>query len=366
MQNNGFKLKQILLAAALGAAFAAPASAQVTINGLVDNYVGKLQRSGERSTTGVNSGGLTTSWIGFKGSEDLGNGLKANFLLTSFLQTDTGVQGRFTGDTLFSRDATVGLSGGFGAISFGRELAPQFLPTILFNPFGDSYAFSPLLLQMNVPHSGSILNTGWTNTVAGDTGWSNSIRYTTPSFGGLTANLHYQFGERAGDTGKNNIGANVLYFGGPLSLTAFYQKVEINNPIDVPLNNVQPAFGTAFPSGLTAAEQKAWMIGGSYDLKFVKLFATYGQTKHEIDLKDKTASVGATVPLGNGKVLASFAQTRRSGATTIGDDEKRNTASVGYDYELSKRTDLYAIYMNDKITDLNRGNSFGAGIRHRF
>jgi predicted porin len=362
MQHNSLKLKNFLLTAALGGAFVSPAMAQssVTVNGLIDNYVGKVQTSGNRSTTALNSGGLTTSWIGFKGSEDLGGGLKANFLLTSFLQADTGVQGRFTGDTLFSRDANVGLSGGFGAISLGRELAPQFLPTILFNPFGDSYTFSPLLLQMNIP------NTGWTNAVASDTGWSNSIRYTTPSFGGLTANLHYQLGERAGDNGKNNIGANVLYFGGPLALTAFYHKVEVNNPTDVPLNNVQPGFGNPLLGGRTAAEQKAWMVGGSYDLKVAKLFATYGQTTHDIDLKDKTTSIGATVPVGAGKVLASYAQTKRSGATTVGADQKRNTASVGYDYDLSKRTDLYAIYMSDKITNLDRGNSFGVGIRHRF
>lgn len=358
MHRNSLKLTHLLMAAALGSAIAGPAMAQsnVTINGVVDNYIGKVQTSGTKSTTGVNSGGMTTSWIGFKGTEDLGNGLKANFLLTSFLQTDTGVQGRFPGDTLFSRDANVGLSGGFGAVSVGRELAPQFLPTILFNPFGDSYAFSPLLQQMNVPN----FEAGWASAATGDTGWSNSIRYTTPSLNGLTGNLHYQFGERAGDNGKNNIGGNVLYFNGPLALTAFYHKVEINNPTDVPQNVVQTA-----PGGQTAAEQKAWMLGGSYDIKALKVFVTYGQTDHDIDLKDKVGSVGVSVPLGSGKVLASYAETKRSGAT-VGSDLKRNTASLGYDYDLSKRTDLYAIYMSDKITDLNRGNSFGAGIRHRF
>jgi predicted porin len=343
-------LKKIMMAAVLGGAFTAPAFAQssVTVSGLVDNYVGKLQNSGARSTTGLNSGGMTTSWIGFKGSEDLGNGVKANFMLNSFLQTDTGAYGRFTGDTLFSRDAVVGLSGNFGAVSVGRELAPQFLPTILFNPFGDSYTFSPLLVQNNIGTA------GFGSSVAGDTGWSNSIRYTTPSFGGLTGNLHYQLGERAGDNSKNNIGANVLYFSGPLALTAYYHQVEVNNPTDFPLNNVNQG----------ATEQKAWMLGGSYDLKAAKLFLTYGQTKHDIALKDKTAQVGASIPLGNGKVLASYATTKRDVAG--GSDPKRNTASVGYDYDLSKRTDLYAIYMSDKITALDRGNSFGVGVRHRF
>jgi predicted porin len=308
----------------------------------------------------VNSGGLTTSWIGFKGSEDLGNGLKANFLLTSFLQTDTGVQGRFPGDTLFSRDANVGLSGNFGALTLGRELAPQFLPTILFNPFGDSYQFSPLLQHLNVPVLNADFSTRWANTMASDTGWSNSIRYVTPSFGGLTANLHYQFGEVAGDNGKNNVGMNLLYFNGPLSLTAFYHRVKVNNPLAAPVGIVQVS-----PTGVNAARQTAWYLGGAYDLKVAKLFATYDRTKHDIDQEDKTWSLGTSVPAGNGKILAAWAQTKRTGAA-VGADQKRDTASVGYDYDLSKRTDLYAILMSDKIRSLDRGNSFGVGIRHRF
>lgn len=365
MQKNSFKLKQVVLAAALGAAFALPAAAQtqVTVSGLVDAYAGSMRNAGDaKARSVVNSGGLTTSWFGFKGSEDLGGGLKANFLLTSFIQADAGTQGRFPGDTMWSRDANVGLSGNFGALSFGRELAPHFLPTILFNPFGDSYTFAPLILHADVP----LFNTsGWTNSVAGDTGWSNSIRYTTPNFNGLTANLHYQFGEVAGNNGRNNVGINALYFSGPLALTAFYHRVEVNNPLNVPSGNVQPAGNIPLPSGQSASQQTAWMIGGTYDLKAAKLFATYGRTSHNIDLDDKTASLGASVPAGNGKFLASWAQTKRSGVA-IGADQKRNTSAIGYDYDMSKRTDLYAVYMNDRITSQDSGNSFGVGIRHRF
>lgn len=362
------KLKTLLTGAALaGAAVAtaAPAMAQtnVTVTGLVDVYAGKMRSAGDaRSRSVVNSGGMTTSWFGFKGSEDLGGGLKANFLLTSFFQADTGTQGRFPGDTLWSRDANVGLSGGFGAVSLGRELAPHFLPTILFNPFGDSYQFAPLILHADVPLFNA---SGWTNSVAGDTGWSNSIRYQTPNFGGLTANVHYQFGEIAGSTGRNNIGVNALYFAGPLALTAFYHNVEINNPLNVPVGNVQPGGNIPLASGLFAARQSAWMVGGSYDLTAAKLFATYGQTSHDIDLDDKTLSLGATVPAGPGKVQLAWAQTRRDGVA-VGADVKRTTTAVGYDIDLSKRTDVYAVYMNDRITRTNNGNSFGVGVRHRF
>ncbi|WP_019142541.1 porin [Noviherbaspirillum massiliense] len=371
MQEKNLSVKKLLLSAAF-AAVAAPSFAQtnVTVSGLIDNYVGTMHMAGESDRRAVlNSGGMTTSWIGFKGTEDLGGGLKANFALTSFIQADNGVYGRFTGDTLFSRDAHVGLAGSFGSVSLGRDLAPNFLPTILFNPFGDSFQFSPLILQADVPVAfNSTARTGWTNSLAGDTGWSNEILYTTPNFGGLTANVHYQFGEVAGDTGKRNFGANVLYFGGPLALTAFYHNVKVNNPLAAPPGNVQPgpnSFTFDLPSGLEAARQTAWMVGGSYDLTAVKLFATYGRTTHDIDLSDKTLSLGASVPVGGGKVLAAWAQTRRDGAA-FGDEAKRNTASVGYDYDLSKRTDVYAIYMNDRITDQDSGNSFGVGIRHRF
>jgi predicted porin len=351
---------KLLLSAALASAFASSAMAQTNVKlvGLVDTFAGSMRNAGDaKSTAVVNSGGMTTSWFGFTGSEDLGGGLAAKFALTSFFRGDTGAVGRFTGDTFWARDAHVGLAGGFGEISLGRDLAPNFLPTILFNPFGDSFTFSPLVLQTQVPLFNA---TGFASSIAGDTGWSNEIMYTTPSFGGLTANLHYQFGEVAGNTGKNNVGANVLYFNGPLSLTAFYQRVKVNNPVDT----------TAGPSvvqtvgALAATEQKAWFVGGGYDFGVAKLYATYDQTKHDVDLQDKTTSLGASVPVGAGKILAGWAQTKRTGTGLA--DIKRNTTTVGYDYNLSKRTDLYAMAMNDRITGFDNGNSFGVGIRHQF
>src|SRR5688572_28776631 len=89
------KMKTLLIGAALAGATVAttvPAMAQtnVTVTGLVDVYAGTMRSAGDaRSRSVVNSGGMTTSWFGFKGSEDLGGGLKANFLLTSFIQADT-------------------------------------------------------------------------------------------------------------------------------------------------------------------------------------------------------------------------------------------------------------------------------------
>jgi predicted porin len=366
VQLHRFKRNTLVALALIASTAAAPAMAQqnVTVSGLVDLYAGSVRNAGDSSrNTVVNSGGLTTSWAGITGSEDLGGGLKANFALTSFMRADTGEAGRFPGnESLFSRDAHVGLSGSAGAFSIGRDLAPHFLPTILFNPFGDSYAFSPLLLHADVPLFFN--SNGWTSSMAGDTGWSNEIIYTTPSFGGLTANLHYQFGEVAGG-GKNNAGLNLMYFNGPLALTAFYHNVKSNNPLNQAAGNVQPGGNLPLPSGQFAVRQTAWMVGGSYELSVAKLFATYGRTAHDIDLQDKTATVGASVPLAGGRILASWANTKRSGVA-VGAEQTRNTVAVGYDYDLSKRSDLYAIMMNDRLTGASSGNSFGLGLRHRF
>ncbi|MDP5008820.1 MAG: porin, partial [Glaciimonas sp.] len=107
--------KALQLAIAISIVFALPAMAQssVTASGVVDTYVGSMKYSGnDKRTSVVGSGGMTTSWIGFYGTEDLGNGLKANFKLTSFFRSDKGQTGRFYGnETLFSRDAHDGLSG---------------------------------------------------------------------------------------------------------------------------------------------------------------------------------------------------------------------------------------------------------------
>lgn len=118
-------MKKTRLALALAScmvAGSAMAQSSVTVSGLVDAYVGSMKNSGDTgSKATVGSGGMTTSWIGFKGIEDLGGGLRAEFALTSFFQADTGAYGRFGGDNLFSRDANVGLAGDFGRVSLGRD-----------------------------------------------------------------------------------------------------------------------------------------------------------------------------------------------------------------------------------------------------
>lgn len=337
--------KQILTAVAFASmACLAQAQSSVTLTGTMDAGVGSIRMAGDHAaTTSVVSGGMTTPWFGVAGTEDLGGGLKASFALDGFFNNGNGTSGRFTGDTLFSRDANVSLGGGFGTVTLGRGLAPNFLPTIIFNPFGDSFTYSPLVLHANVP----LFNgTGWSATTPSDTGWNNEVIYSTPHMGGLSANFHYQLGGISGQSSKTNIGANVLYFSGPLALTAFVEQDQLSNPGN----------STAYSN-----TKNDWMVGGSYDLKTVKLYATTGSAKASgSSISTTTSSVGASVPCGSGSFLADYASTKVDAGHT------RQTATVGYDYTLSKRTDVYANYMNDKITSYTAGNSYGIGIRHKF
>jgi predicted porin len=342
------------------------AQSSITLMGGVDAFAGSLKNSGDaHRVTVLGSGGMTTSWFGVKGTEDLGSGLRAEFYVTSFFQTDTGVYGRFAGDNLFSRDANIALVGGFGRIQLGRASAPSFLPNILFNPFGDSFTFSPLVLHSYVP-TGPFAARTWPSTDAADSGWSNQVIYTTPSYNGLRASLHFQAGEKAGDSARNNIAINAMYDKGPLALSAFVHRIRDSNP-----NPGAPILdATRVPVNYALVdEQRAWFVGASYDFAVVKLYGTFQRTVNDAGaiegLRDRTMSAGFAIPAGRGAVLFDVADTRRSGQL-FGVERARRTASLGYDYRLSKRTDLYAVAMGDRISELPTAMSYGLGIRHSF
>ena len=339
-----------VLACSVGGA--ALAQSSVTVSGLVDIGLqsGKVLGTTE-NTTQMLSGGMTTSWFGFTGTEDLGGGLKAGFKLTAFFVPSIGVYGRnIPGDTLFSRDAAVSLSGGFGSVVLGRQIDPAFVPIVAFNPFGDSFQYSPLVFH-------SYLDTAFTNYQAPlfstDSGWNSTVTYVTPNFGGLSGSVSYEPGGIAGKTSASNYGANVLYFSGTFSGAAFYQDDDLTSP------------GT---SAQLSSKVRTYGVSGAYDLQVVKLFANYFNSKNQISpnlptSNDKIFNVGASVPVGAGNVMVDWADTKSDGSVL---NVKWTTISLGYDYFLSKRTDVYANDMINKETALDHSNVFGVGIRHRF
>jgi predicted porin len=334
-------VKRAALAAASLAMFGGAAQAQsVQLYGLLDMSAGSFQAPGAPRIWQAQSGNMSTSFIGFKGDEDLGDGLKAKFAIEHFLRVDTGQAGRFGGDAFWARSAYVGLSGGFGSATLGRNTTPLFISTLLFNALGDSFGFSPSIRQIYIP---SLL------PFFGDSGWSNSLAYSSNDYGGLSFNLLGNLGEGApGATGKS-IGGNVLYFKGPLGATLAWQQVK------------NGAFGT--PAGWK--DQKTMQLGASYDISAVKLYGQLSQVKTEAlaDTKTIVYGIGASTAIGSGKLLAQYGSAK---ATAGGVDTKNTTLTLGYDYALSKRTDVYAMLMHETITSLTSANTMAVGARLRF
>lgn len=341
------KTKLLIGAAALAAGASGPAMAQssVSLYGLVDAWVGSIKAPGEQRAWVQQSGGMSTSFWGMSGTEDLGGGTKAIFKMEAFFQPNSGAAGRFPGDTFFARNAYVGLQNDtYGTLKMGRVTTQYFLSTILFNPFGDSYVFSPMVYHVFLGEAGQ--------GVLGDSGWSNSVQYTTPDFAGFQASGVYSFSNVAGEGGQNKWSLGANYFHGPLSATVTYQQIKYDSVVgDL--------------SALGYSSQRAVLVGAAYDFQFLKLFGQYQHIQNNIvtgNINVNTGQLGVSVPLAGGKVLASYAYSKSNGAS----DVSRNTWAVGYDYSLSKRTDVYVAYLNDKISGLSAGNTFGTGIRLRF
>ncbi|TWG87250.1 putative porin [Cupriavidus gilardii J11] len=349
--------KLAIAAAAACASTGALAQSSVTLYGQVDSFVGSTKANGGDRAYVVGAGGMQTSYWGMKGTEDLGNGLKAIFDLNGFYRVDNGRAGRFDADGMFTRSAFVGLqSERAGTLRLGRNTTPYFLSTILFNPLVDSYVFSPTVFHTYLTTTGNGL---YDPGIIGDSGWSNSVVYSSPKLGGLTMNLIYAFGEQAGDNGRNKWGGNLLYFNGPFAATVAFQQVKFNNtPGDV----TAPASLAGFD------KQNAVQAGMTYDFKVVKLYAQGQYIKSDVnspsgDIKHANGQIGASVPIGAGSLLMSYIYGKVENDVA---EFKRHTAALAYDYNLSKRTDVYAAYFYDKVSGLSHGDSYGVGIRHRF
>lgn len=311
---------------ALGAMTAAQAQSTVTMSGLIDLSAGRFQAPGGVATKGVESGKMSTSWFGLRGTEDLGGGMLALFTLESFMRNDTGAAGRFNGDTFWARNAFVGLTTGAGTVTLGRNTTSLFVNTLVFNAFGDSFGFSP-----------SIRHYFTSGTVSGDTGWSDSVKYSSPKFGGLSLTAHGALGE---GSGGRNLGASAMYFGGPFGAGLAWQKVEKG----------------------AEADTTTWQMSGSYSFDPVKLYAQYGKVDDKTAINSyKITGLGGEVLVTQlGKVLLQWSKL----SPDVG--AGRTTVSLGYDYQTSKRTDLYAVYMSDRQTGKSSGSNYATGIRHRF
>ena len=309
----------------------------VVLYGLVDLSGSRSRLLGADSHRWqLDSGNLSRSYLGFHGAEDLGGGLKAVFKLESYFRADTGGSGRNDSDAFWGRDANLGLSGAFGTTVLGRNVTPLYLTTINFNPFGESFGFSPSTRQY------------FAGAVLGDRSWNNSMAYTNNAKDPLRVHLVLNTSESGTVNGRNS-GLSVSYITGPFAATVAAEKIK---------NSALP-----LPAGFE--QQTVLQAGATYDFKLVRLYGQVGHVKTEATVDSRTVlyQLGAAVPIQNSVILIAYG---RSQTKTNSSRITNQTFSLGYDYFLSKNTDMYVAALYEKSFNVSSGNSLAGGLRLRF
>lgn len=312
--------KTLIALAVLAASGAAMAQSSVSIYGVVDAAIHK----DKNVDAAMIDGAVDSSRIGFKGTEDLGGGLKAHFVLEQGLKIDTGAAADAT--KAFSRETSVGFSGGFGAVKLGR------FKSAYEQISGNTYAvFDSVLSPTLVFESGN--HTARPN---------NGIGYTTPSFAGFSAAVTTNLDETKGVS--NNVTAfNVVYEGGP-----FYADLAYQDEGD--FTDVQYT-----------------RLNGAYTFGAFKLKAGYGNVDKPVKNTDVDEyHIGVDYTLAPNLILsAGFASSEADNETDSSD-----AFSFGAAYLLSKRTTVYGGYFDsDKVANSNRGtpeSRFAVGVKHTF
>jgi predicted porin len=355
-------MKKTLIALATLAATASFAQSSVTIWGVADAGLQSVKQGGVTKNQ-LSSSGLSSSQLGFRGTEDLGGGMSASFWVESGMTIDNGTPG----GVAFQRRSTIDLAGGFGAIRLGRDYTPTFWNHTVFDSFGT-------------------LGSGAGSNITG--------RGQNATTGARTNNgISYLYGFAA--NGASNVGKGVYAQAtyapseqlSTAAKTGEYSGVRLGYA-DGPLN-VALATGEVI-NGLL--KDKEVNIGGSYDLGVANVNAKFGKNTLRTAVAGAGLvpgvaaaeytyySIGAKIPMGNGYIPVSYNNSKNNV-----DSKSANQFAVGYVYNLSKRTMAYTTY--SKITNKNgatygfnggnggfgsglaptgNGTGFDLGLRHSF
>jgi predicted porin len=356
--------KKIIALAIAGLSGAAFAQTNVTLYGQVDQYLGNFNVSGNSGlrSAGLQDGGLGPSRLGLKGSEDLGNGLKAVFNIENALKTDDNSNGSAFGAG--ARQQLLGLAGGFGTVAAGFLQTAAYDWSVKYSTLGGT-ALDTLRYSADIAGAAAKSNDRVSNAVA----------YISPNISGLTLKANYAFVSETGNTNNNNLdnngrrGAYLLaadYDNGPLSAGLVYRQVGKDG-------GNAAGTGARYETGVAASYnfgpaslQAAWQNVG-----------TSNQSK-----RGQAYSIGVKAPVSAaGTVLVAFG--RGFAATTNANTNAGNvnTTSIAYLHGLSKRTTVYTGYVNQtgKNTAANTNiglaspadtsgsvNGIVAGIQHKF
>lgn len=348
-------MKKLLIATAAMALVAgtAQAASSVTIYGIVDLGVGVANGVGSssQSITGLVNGGLSTPRLGFKGTEDLGGGLAASFVLEQEVLADTGAGAT----NLFERGSFVTLSkSGAGSISLGRQNYDEYATGAGFDPFGGN----------NIG--------GWiAQAQYGSARFDNGITLESAAVNGFKVKYQYSFGEAAGSTSKSKAESFGLHYAsGPFAASVIHsQRNSSAGAKDTATTAMYAKYDTSFGS----------LRAGTTNLKGYVASALRDQDSYFI---------GGVFPVNarvNVMAIHAWHQDMAGGSSAATGKDAHGTA-LGATYSMSKRTTLYAIgamSRNNSLSALNvvstskwgsayapdagnDQNAYTVGIRHTF
>lgn len=322
--------RNVLLACAIAApAIAAQAqgtaSSNAEIYGVVD--LGMVRRS--NGFTGIERG--SNNRLGFRGTEDLGNGLSATFRLETRFKTDTGEQERPT--IFWQGETTVGLaSTTWGGLRLGRAVTPMNQKNWKFEPW-ESSGFNA---SLNAFQLGNFtFSADGTNDAA--VGSANFIRipnaafYNSPTLGGFSLAVAGQVEKDAGARGRNS-GFSLNYDNGPVALMLAGEE-----------NTDRDRIG---------------FIAASYTIGAARVMGSFSRIDHRERDDESSYVVGATYDVGPGMLRAGFGRDIDLDVSRI---------STGYLHSLSKRTKLYVDGWRHRTTSAaSTYKAVALGIKHTF
>lgn len=346
------------MSAISGAAFA---QSSVTLYGVFDTgfQSNKLTvGSDSYKQTAAVQGGMSGNRIGFKGEEDLGGGMKASFTVEMGIDpTESSLDNTTTG--LANRQSFVGVSGGFGAVTIGRQ----------YTVHHSNQGAGDMVGNLNG-------QTGYLGAMDSLVRASNAFVYTSPSFNGVTVSVEKALGETVTNAdlavGANSVAASsekkneaqgirVSYVGGPLSVGYAYE--ELKNGSFAAVKLLGNTIANTVVGGLDFDKRKANSLAVAYDFGVAKVGLVSNSTKYDT-VKWTNNSLSAAVPMGAATL---FASTSAGKIAEDGDSLKLSAYQLGASYALSKRTNVYAFTGQQKWKDLDvKYTQTTVGVRHTF
>ena len=322
--------KSLVALAVLGLSSVAMAQSAVTLYGVADAGVGKINKN----VTGINNSGKWEfmgaglmnngdSRLGVKGTEDMGGGLNAGFNFETGLSLDNGAtRGGFLSGGFWQRQANVWVGGAWGTVKLGRQFTPSYLANSMYDLTGmANYA---------------VVGNTYGYLGVTDRRAPSAFAYVSPTFSGVTAAVGYVTKRDLG-TSKDVWDAAVLYSNGPISAGLGVNKVS-NSKTNYQLGGKYDFGGFAVAASYTSASQpeskavrRGFGLGGS---------ATFGAFSAVLDLSRDT---------------------KNQWASGLGTNKKYTNGVVEVKYALSKRTSLYGAYLR-----LDKTNNYGLGLHHNF